>query len=209
MKKPKSPLSIRIIYWITQVAFYLTILTGVFILAINVLFFTPFFGNDLQLHVQFPAKFSILEQGTLDWGNRHVDVELVEATSKIHFINTPMYIARWFGTAMLFAYGFMLFLVIMFRKFIFNIRKNMFFETENIEYLRYISYGLFGFWIFALVYGRILGNYLANSLHFEQVVMLQDYNNFIGILMLALFLWVLSHIFTVGARLKEEQDLTI
>ena len=209
MKKQKSPLSIRIIYWLTQVGFYLTILTGVFVIAINVLFFTSFFGNDLQLHVQFPAKFSILEKGTLELGNGQVDVELVEATSKIHFINTPMYIARWFGSAVLLAYGFMLYMILMFRKFILNIRKNMFFELENIEYLRNIAYGLFGLWVFALVYSRILVKSLANSLRFEHVVMLEDYNNFIGILMLALFLWVLSHVFSVGARLKEEQDLTI
>ena len=61
----------------------------------------------------------------------------------------------------------------------------------------------------SLVYSRILVKSLANSLRFEHVVMLEDYNNFIGILMLALFLWVLSHVFSVGARLKEEQDLTI
>jgi len=209
MEKTKTPVSIRIIYWLTEVSFWLVILSAAFVLAFNVLAFTPFFGNDLQLHVAFPVKFNVLDKGVLELHGKDLQVELVEASSKIHFINTPMYIARIFGTAMLLAMGFLIYIAFLFRSFIVNVKKNRVFEPSNIAYLRNISYGLFGLWLFAVIYTRIFHRIVLHSISFEQVELLEDHRRFAGLLLLSLFIWVLSHVFLVGAKMKEEQDLTI
>ena len=209
MKSKKPPLSIRVIYWLTEVAFVLTLLSGVAILVFNILVFTPFFGDDLQLHVELPVKFNVAETGTMRIPGGDVDVELVGATSRIHFIDTPMYVARIFGSAMLIAFWFIVYLVYLFRRFIVNVRKNKVFDPDNMEYLRNIAYGLFGLWLYAVVYSRIVHHFFLGTITFQHVEMLHDYRNFVGILVLALFIWVLSHVFMVGSRMQEEQELTV
>ena len=209
MKQSKTPLSINIIYWLTNLVFGLIILIGLAVLVFNVLVYTHFFGDDLQLHVQLPVKVNFLEKGTLYLNNTCVKVELVEASSKIHFFNTPLFIARKFGTAFLMAFGFIFYLFFTFWKFIGNVKKNRIFESSNIELLRNIAYGLFAFWGFCIVYSRVVYHFIASSLTIPNVEVLEDYRNFAGILMLALFTWVLSHIFLVGVKMKEEQDLTV
>ena len=43
----------------------------------------------------------------------------------------------------------------------------------------------------------------------DDIEVVSDFNNYPGILLAALFIWVLSHIFIRGLKLKEEQALTI
>ena len=209
MKNLKAPLSIRVIYWIANIILGLLFLVGLGVIAFNALLYTSFFGDDLQLHVQLPMKVNFLEQGELFIRNTAVKVELVNASSQIHFINTPLFIARIFGTAMLIAYGFITYMVFIFRQFVTNVKNNKLFESSNIELLRSIAYGLLIFWIFSIIYSRLVYHYFAKFMVFQQVDISGDFSNFPGLLMLALFMWVLSHIFLVGVRLREDHDLTI
>ncbi len=209
MQNVKPPLSIRIIYWLTEVAFILTILAGVFVITFNVLVFTSFFGDDLQLRVEFPVKFNVKETGQMRIPGGEVDVELVEATSRIHFIDTPMYIARIFGSAMLIAFGFLGYIMFMFRRFIVNVYRSKAFEEANIECLRNIAFGLLGLWLYAVIYSRVVHSLLLGVVSFDQVEVLPEYRNFAGILLMALFMWVLSHVFLVGVRMRKDQELTI
>ena len=101
MKTRRSPLSIRIIYWISNGSIGLLSLVFVAALVFNVLLYTNFFGNNMQLHVQFPVKIDLLETGILSIGGQDVKIEFVEASSKIHFFNTPSFIARKAGFAIL------------------------------------------------------------------------------------------------------------
>lgn len=178
-------------------------------LIFNIFLYTSFFGDDLQLHVQFPVKVNILEQGSLVINKTTVAVELVEATSKIHFINTPLFIARKFGTAMLIAFLFLFYLFFNFRKFIVNVRNSRIFDYSNVEVLRNIAYGLLGFWFMSIIYGRLVYAYIGTHMNFQHVEVVEDYQNFAGILMAALFTYVLSHIFKRGVELQDEHDLTV
>ncbi|MCD4697574.1 MAG: DUF2975 domain-containing protein [Bacteroidales bacterium] len=205
----KTPLSIKVIYWFTQIIFWLIVLVGLAILAFNILLYTDFFGNDLQLHVRLPVKMNVLEKGDLFLNGRHIKTELVDATSQIHFFNTPLFLARWFGTVMIVVSAIILYLVFIFRKFIRNVKKHKIFNIENIELLKNIAWALFALWVFAIVYMRIMYYVIARNLEFKQVEFVQEYPNFAGLLMLSLFIWVLSHVFIQGVKMKEEQDLTI
>lgn len=209
MKNSKPPLSIRVIYWLTQAVFGLTLLSGFAVILFNILVYTPFFGNNLQLHVQMPVTFDVLERGNLYLSQRTIEVELVEASSKIHFFNTPLFLARIFGSAVLLAFGFIFYLVFEFRKFIANVNNDKIFASSNIELLRNIAYGLLGLWFYGIIYSRVIYHFIGKYVVFEHVSVTGDHRNFAGLLMLALFMWVLSHVFLVGSRLREEQDLTI
>ena len=56
---------------------------------------------------------------------------------------------------------------------------------------------------------RIVYYSVAKEVKFEFIKISQQQENFVGILFLALFLWVIAHIFTVGLKLKEDNNLTI
>lgn len=207
--KKKNPLSIRLIYWITQIIFGLVILVSAAVLVFNVLLYFPFFGEGLQIHANMPVEVNILETGYLEYKNQIHKAELVNATSQIHLINTPAPIARLLGTAMLIAFLISFYIFFTFRKFIVNVYKEIIFDEANVYHLRNIAYGLLGLWIYALIYSRWFYGYIVSNLSFEQVEISDEYRKFAGILMLALFTWVLSHIFSRGVKLKEEQELTI
>lgn len=209
MKIIKPPFSISVIYWFTQVIFILLLSIGVGALFFNILLYTDFFGDDLQLHAYLPAKVNFLEKGDLFLNGKHVEVELVEASTKIHFFNTPGFIAKKMGAALLVVVSMIIYLVFEFRKFIGNVKKGVIFTQTNIFSLKKIAYGLVALWLFSVVYFRIAYHYIATNLSFEQVVITDEIPYYTGILFLALFIWVLAHIFITGVKMKEEQDLTV
>ena len=94
MKTHKSPLSIRIIYWLTS--FSLGMLCLVFIGAIifNLMVNFNMFSNELDLAIELPVKVNILEKGNLTLNNQDIEVELIEASSRIQFKDTPSFISR-------------------------------------------------------------------------------------------------------------------
>src|SRR5210317_1200633 len=90
----KTPLSIRIIYVLTSIVYYLTIITSSFgiIFAIGLLF--GFWGDNLQLHTQMPFEANMVEKGTAMYWGHEIQIELVEASGKFHFIDTPLIVAQ-------------------------------------------------------------------------------------------------------------------
>jgi len=71
----------------------------------------------------------------------------------------------------------------------------------------------------SVVLGSEFTNYSVNmntknelgilNLQFENVRITNEIPSYSGILMAALFLWMLAHIFITGVKLKQENDLTI
>lgn len=209
MKRIEPPLSIRIIYWLTNFSLFVLFLTSLATLAFNILIHTDFFGNDLQLHVQFPAKVDFLETGKLFLNGQELRVELVEASAKIHIFNTPGFIAEKIGLALIFVTLFSTYLIWIFRKFIKNVKNGDVFSIENIFILKKLAYGLVAFWLFTTIYMRISYYYIAGHLEFENVQITNDIPNYSGILFVALFIWVIAHIFITGLKLQQERELTI
>lgn len=209
MKKNKNPLSIKIIYWLTNIIYWLIIVVGGGVLVFNVLVYTSFFGNDLQLHAHLPVKANVLEEGTLRLNSTTHKIALVNASSQVHLINTPISVARKYGTVLLIAFMFLFYLFFTFRKFIVNVHKDIIFEDVNVDLLRHLAYGLLAFWFFAILYSRLAYAYIKNAIDFQHVEITEEYRNFAGLLMLALFVWVLSHIFQRGVKLQEDKDLTV
>jgi len=209
MKTLKTPLSINIIYWLTQVIFGLFLLVCGAAVVFNIMLYTDFFGNDLQLHTRFPVKVNILEEGNLYLNNTNIKVELVEGITKIHFFNTPLFLARWIGTALMMAIFIILYAMFSFRKFIINVKKHLIFLEENIQHLKNMTYAILLLWIFTIVYMRIMYQAIAKHIEFKHVEIVDDFPNFAGLLMAALFIWVLSHIFMRGVKLQDEQNLAV
>ena len=209
MKKVKQPLSIKIIYWFTQVTFWIFIVVFVAAIAINIALLTESLGDKMQLHAGLPVEVNYLEKGSLTIGDMNQEVEFVEAIGKLHFINTNKDLAKWFGGTMMVVVIIFLYIFIMFKRFIGNVYRGFVFERFNIRMLKNIAYGLVVLWAFSVVYSALFYYFIAKELAFEQLEISSKYDSFGGLLVAALFLWVLSHIFMNGVRLQEEQKLTV
>ncbi len=209
MKTHSSPLSIRIIYWTTNFAMLVLGLVFIASIVFNIMLYTDFFGNNLQLHTSFPVKVDFLQKGVLTLGQQQVDVEFVQATSKIHFINTPVSIARKIAPIISLISFFAIFMFSVFRKFILNVKQGLTFNIQNINLLKKLSYILVGFWIFTMIYMRVFYYYIAQNIEIANVRIGNQFSSYVGILFVALIIWVLAHIFATGLKLQEEQDLTV
>lgn len=207
MKKKKTPMSFHVIYWIMNVVTGLFGLVALAVVVFYVMLWTDFFGNDLQLHVDLPGKVNYLQRGILAGSN--IQVELVEASARIHFFETPVYIARSFVMILMGVMTLGMFLLLTFRTFVANVRKGFIFTLSNITLLQRISYTLLAFWFVMLIYQRIIYHYISSHVEIDNIEVLGEFNNYPGILLIALFIWVLTHIFRRGLKLQEEQALTI
>lgn len=209
MKTKKAPLSIRIMLWLTNVIVGLLMLIAIFSILMNILLHTGFIGEDIQLHTQFPVKVDFNEIGTLVMNDQTINVKLVNASTKIHFIDTPVFIAKKVAVVLSLVVLGILYIMILFRRFIKNVKNGLTFNISNIKILKKISYSIVFFWLFTEIYMHIYYYYIATRVEFENIKISTDVDNYPWILVLALVIWVLAHIFTKGLDIQEENDLTI
>ena len=208
MNKTLAPLSIRIIYWITVISQFLLGLVIIATIAFNVFIYLDISDN-LQLHTQFPVEIDFLEVGSLEINDQIIKVEFVEANSKIHFIDTPRFIANKVAIAMLIVSVGFFYLLLIFKKFIKNVKNGDTFNINNIKILKKLSYGLVVLWAFTNIYMFLLYHYIGTRIEMDNIKISSNLNNYSGILFAALLIWVIAHIFIKGLELQEEKDLTI
>lgn len=209
MENRKRPLSIIIIYWLTQIAFWLFVLVFFATIVFNLALQFELLGNNMQIHSALPVEVSYTEKGTLDLFNLEQEVEFVEATGKIHFINTNSDLAKWFGGLLIGVVCITLYMFLMWKRFIGNVYRGYIFERFNIEMLKKMAYGLVVFWGFMIIYSRMFYYFIAKNIKFEHLEISGNMNNYVFLLFIALFLWVLSHIFMTGVKMQDEQNLTV
>ena len=209
METQKTHLSIRIIYWFTMVVFWIFAVFAIILLGVSVAFLFGWFDDGLFLNVGLPVAFDLRGNGTLDLGFLQSEVALKEAYGKIQFPGTPAYIARIYGAFMLVIIPVIFSLIYLFRNFIRNVYRGMYFEVDNIIILKRISYVLMGLWFLMVAYSVFQYFFLAINLTFENVDFTGNLQFHGYVFFSGLFLWMLSHIFLQGAKLQEDNNLTI
>ena len=208
MKTQQSILSIKIIYWITNFTFWMYSVVAVIMLFVSVALFFGIF-DDLQLHIGLPISVDLIEKGSLTVSSTVIGVELVEMYGKVHFIDTPIFIGKLYGGFLLAIVTLTFYIFFIFRKFVTNVYLGAYFKLSNIALLKKIAYALLVIWFFTISYAYFQYYYIAKNLEFESLIVVGDVKTSSEILLIALFIWVLSHIFQKGLELQEENDLTI
>ena len=211
METIKKPTSIKIIYWITNITFWIFAVIAVFGTALVAALMFDVFSGDLQLHVGLPVGINILEIGTLDidLSSTYIDVQFTEMTGKIHFKDTPADLGRIYGAFMFTILCTFLYIFITFRKFINNVYSGRYFDIDNIALLKRISYTIVGVWVITAIYAYFQYFYIALNMQFEGIEVTSDVQTYPVILLGALFIWVLSHIFMKGCELQDEHNYTV
>ena len=205
----KAPISVKIIYILTQIVFWLLIVVTAAVFIFNILVETGVIGDDFQLRVKLPVTFNVNETGYVDLYGETSDIRIEEATGQMHVVDTPLRFSRMvlrvlFGVVLL-----ALFMTWKFKLFITNIRNGIIFQVENINNLKHISYGLLSLWLMMKVYLAILYYTVGKRIELNSISVDNQLPDNSGLLIAALLLWVLAHIFMKGVEMKEEQKLTI
>ncbi|NOX85677.1 MAG: DUF2975 domain-containing protein [Chlorobi bacterium] len=209
MNKNKKPLSIRIIYWSTEVVFWLFLMVLVLSVGINIAFFSEAFGDKMQLSAALPVEVNYTEKGTMDIFGEPQEIEFTDALGKIHFIDTNPDMAKVFGVALLIVVIISLYIFVNFRRFIGNVYRGYIFEPFNIQMLKNMAYGLVIFWIFDVIYKGVFYYLFVRNIEFKHLEITGNFSSDGILLVIALFLWMLSHIFMIGVKLQKEQELTV
>jgi hypothetical protein len=209
MKLNKSPLSIRILYWLTNIAFWVLITVSSVVLFANLVFLTNIISEEFGLTIHMPVPIEVLEEGSLSFQNSALTVQIEEAYGKLYIKNAPMSLTKAVAGALLIAVLFGLFITWKFKLFITNLRNGLLFEIQNINNLKHIAYGLIGLWLFTRIYMVVLYQMIVRIIDFESIVIKSNINEYDGAVVAALILWSLAHVFVKGLEMKNEQELTI
>ncbi len=210
MQPIKKHLSIKVIYWVTNISFWIFVALSILAL-ILVAVLLLFDLENLQLHVGLPVMVNIIEKGTLDLNivSTLVNVELVEMTGEVHFINTPPEIGRVYSLFIFSIVILFLYILLIFKRFVGNVYDGIYFDMKNISLLKRISYALVLVWIFTAFYGYFQYFFLVINMNFDTIEFTSDVQTYPLTLLVALFIWVLSHIFMKGCELQDESELTV
>lgn len=209
MKTKHTSTSINLLYFLSN--FSLVMLSIFFLVAIAfiITIYTGNFDNNISYTVPFPVKVDYLNSGNLLLNNQDINVELIDASARLKILNPPAVINRLTSLIMICVTLFSILFTVIFRKFIKNVRDGKVFTVENINLLKLLSYGLVVAWLFQAIIMRGAYFYVANKLEFKDTSLRVDFFQYSSILIIALVIWMLAHIFLKGVRLQQEKDLTI
>lgn len=215
MDRKKTPLSIEIIYWFTNITLGMLALVSFAFFLINIYLYSSDDQDEFGFSLSIPIKFELKEMGTIQLNEQNVKIKLVDASSKVFFMDVPRSVSRTAVTFALFLILFVFYLVWVFREFIKNVKEGNVFIIKNILLLKRISYLLVVVWLFQDVVMQLIYFYLVKRMEFENVSLIKDFRvsidffNYRSVLFVAIFIWVLAHIFMTGLKLQEDKDLTI
>jgi len=205
----KTPLSIQIIYWLANIAFWLMVLIATVLFILNLIFLTDVFTDTIQLRIQMPVPIEVVEEGKLFLSDAVQTVRIEEAYGKLYLVDTPFYITKMVTRVLFIVVLLGLFMTWRFKQFITNIKKGLLFESENIKNLKQIAYGLLALWLSTKIYMEVIYRALIKYLDFDSIIIGEYVNNYNGLLIFSIALWALAHVFVKGLEMKEEQNLTI
>lgn len=205
----KTPLSIRIIYILTSIVYYISALVCSLGTLLALVILLGFLNDDLQLHVDLPVEINVEEIGEAYYFGEKMDVQVVEAKARVHFIDTNPKLARRLAIPLAIIFPYLFWIVFLFHRFIRNVREGRTFEIRNFKYLRMLAYSLIGLWFITVIYMQIFNYTVVNTFSFDTIELTNEHRWYEGVLLSGLFTLVLAHVFLKGRQLEEENELTI
>ena len=209
MKSKNNPLSIKIIYYLTQFTFWVTILGAVLMLFFFTGNVTGLFSEDTETGLDVPVRLNVEETGTFTAYGKTYDVKIQDARGRFEFTGLPRKVYGFILVSVVILLAMLLAAIWYFRKFIINVYRGIYFDPSNISYLKRMAYSLFIIWCYLLVVSNISAGFIMSTTEFESISFAGTKSDSSAILFGALFIWVLSHIFSKGMQLEQEQELTI
>ena len=203
------PLSIRIIFWITEVIYFLSVLLALG--ALVVLIWSRFaeIPDSFNLVIQSPFVYELEETGSMVMNGVEYPLTLTKINGRIGFPNTPPQIVQWTLISVWIVCTLLFMTVRSIRLFIREIRKGHYFDSKNVGRLKHVALWVLSIWLFTRIYMYSLSEFLPDSLQLPGLQRIAMYDPGSNEIFIVLFLWVLSHIFQKGMELQQDNELTV
>lgn len=190
MEKQHTPRSIRLIYFISNIFFWLT--AGISIIALCFLGYIAF-GGSLS--------------GEISFGTAHVYENFNEVPTSLRAVLILATLTILSTVLIIFFY---------FKRFMNLVYEGCYFDLKTIKNLKIISYLLTALFFIKIIIGIVISVTFGSEIFDatqdgSTMAFTFDAKSFDrpGVLFIALIFWVLSYIFMEGAKLKEANELTI
>jgi len=208
MNTKQNAASVNIIYWITNVSFWFYVLVSFFGFFLALGFITGWVHNT-QINIGVPLAYNIIEKGVLHLNGDIIKVQFTQMYGNISIDDTPVYITRVYGVFIIIMLAILVYIFKTFKEFVSTIYRGCYFDRKNIMSLKRIAYAIVLVWFFRLVYLIFQYFYLVKNIEIKSADFSGQFQTYPLILLFALFIWVLSHIFQKGVELQKENELTI
>ncbi|MDF1548687.1 MAG: DUF2975 domain-containing protein [Bacteroidales bacterium] len=209
MEQKNHPLSIRIILFLTNLGLGLLALFLLVIVIVNIVLYTNMYNENIGISIPLPVEIDFLQTGKINIGDKISDFKFSDSKTELSIKNAPSTFTRSAAILALIVILFSAYLLSIFRNFILNVKRGKTFSMHNILLIKKLAYGLSFFWLFAQLYTILIDYFIVSHLEYEQIDIKYQLINYPEILILALFIWVIAHVFSTGLKLQEEQDLTV
>ena len=166
-------------------------------------------GDDFQLRIELPVTFNVKETGASQIYSESNPVRIEKASGKLYIIDTPVRFTKLMLRFLFPATALALFMAWKFKLFITNIKKGKVFEFNNINNLKHISYALLILFVLTKVYEQVVYHTAVKFMVFNSIEIEGGVEDKSDMLIAAMLLWVLAHVFIKGQELQEEHDQTI
>lgn len=182
MKNNQIPRSIKLLNSFSKVSFWFTV--GVSIIILLVIIYL-LFGGSLEGDIKFGD-------------NNYQNFNEVSSLSKL-----------WLLIIIALAMTPIILITHFFSKFMSLIYNGKYFEIETIKFLKWISYLLLFIFLVGIFSEFLISIDSSFNDSFSSNLNFQADNISLSLPIFALILWVLSHIFSQGVKMKKLNDLTI
>ncbi len=204
----KSPLSIRLLYWFTNIIFWLLIVVAAAAFVFNLILLTDI-DEEFQLRIALPYAIEVVEDGKVVLPSGLETVRIEEAFGKLYLVDTPFFITKMLIRVIFVVLMLGLFMTWRFKQLVTNLNNGLFFITANVQSIKQIAYGLLALWISTRIYIEVIYHMLVKHIEFDSIIISSQRADYDYMLQLALILWVMAHVFGKGIELKDYKDLTI
>ena len=204
METKKAPLSIRVIYWITNISFWIALGLSLILLVSNILLFTGAISSNNLYSRNLQVNVKVTDTPHTHTGNLNLNLKVADTANYLNFINPNNFFAKKVAPFLFLYFLIFTYLIWVFRIFITNVKRGETFTVKNIFLLKRISYALAAFWLVVFSSEQLANYYLSGQLEIYKSFLSNEY-----LLWDALFIWVLAHIFITGLKLQQEKELTI
>jgi hypothetical protein len=205
----KAPISVRIINVLSIISFWILIVVTSISFIGNIILETGLIDEEFGLKIALPVTFDVVETGATKIGAHHGDIRIEDATGQMYLPKTPIQFTKSLMRLLFAVLLIALFMAWKFKMFIANIKEGLIFESTNINNLKHIAYGILILFLITKVYEEVLYYTMVRYVEFESIIIGRERTERSDMIIAALLLWIVAHIFMKGVEMKEDQELTI
>ncbi len=204
--KMKTPLSIRLIYWMINIGFWLNI-AGLIFVIINIFYSTEELFNLIGMRFIYSIDKNMVDISSIIIHGKETPVMINEVSVAVSTQDLSRNFVILNNVAALVSVVISLALFQKLKELLINIKNNIVFGLQNVQLLKSSAYLLFSIWLFSdMLFPKYIEWYIGAKKQYQIIFTDLFFSNYF---ILAIALLAIAYIFERGVKLQDYKDLTI